>query len=116
MNHLKLFGKEFHITTETYNHGFSLAKKYELSQFCPPEELFMAIADKKADVAFNSSTRLEAFERSYPGKVMVIPCAKPLRVLPDTVAVAPGEQELLNMLNTAIDRVTDSDLLDKISR
>lgn len=101
------------ITTETYNRGFSQAKKYELPQFCPPEELFLAVATKKADVAFNAPTRLQSFAKSYPGKVKIIP-ARPLAVLPDTIAVATNEQELLNMLNTAIDRVTDTNLLEKL--
>ncbi len=102
------------ITTELYRRDFSRAKKYELPQFCPQEELLLAVATKKADVAFNGSTWLQPFEKSYPGKVKIIPTSKPLRIFPCTIAVNISEEELLHMLNTAIDQLIYSGEMDKL--
>lgn len=102
------------ITTEIYNSQFSRAKKYQLPQFAPAEELLLAVATKKADVAFNSPPRLGSFERGYPGKVKIVPLAKPLRVYPDTVAVDIHEEALLHVLNTAIDQLLDSGEIDRL--
>ena len=102
------------ITTEIYRRDFPRAKKYQLPQLSPQEELFLAVATKKADVAFNGSTWLPMFEKSYPGKVKIIPTAKPLRIFPCTIAVDIKEEELLHVLNTAIDEMIDSGGMDKL--
>lgn len=102
------------ITSEIYRQDFPRAKKYELPQFSPPEELLLAVATKKADVAFNSPARLAAFERGYPGKVRMISTPKPLRIFPDAIAVDIHEDALLHMLNTAIDQGIDNGTMDRL--
>jgi polar amino acid transport system substrate-binding protein len=102
------------ITTEIYNSEFPKAKKYQLAQFAPAEELLLAVATKKADVTFNSPPRLHSFEKGYPGAVKIVPSEKPLRIYPDTIAVDIHEQELLHVLNTAIDQLRDSGEIDKL--
>ena len=102
------------ITREIYNSEFPKAKKYELPQGAPAEELLLAVATKKADVAFNSPPRLNSFEKGYPGLVKIVPTNKPLRIYADTIAVDIHEQELLSVLNTAIDNLRDSGEIDKL--
>ena len=102
------------ITTEIYQRDFPNAKKWDLPQFAPPEELFLAILTKKADVTFNAPSRLASFEKGYPGKVRVIPTAKPLRIFPNVIATDISEQELLHVLNTAIVQMIDSGVVDKL--
>jgi ABC-type amino acid transport substrate-binding protein len=102
------------ITSEIYQRDFQRAKKYDLPQFCPFEELFLAVATKKAGVTFNGPTRLHTFERSYPGKVKIIPSQRPLRIYPNTISVNIKEEELLHMLNTSIDQLIDSGEMDKL--
>jgi polar amino acid transport system substrate-binding protein len=102
------------ITTEIYRKDFPRAKKYELPQLCPFEELFLAVATKKADVTFNGPTRLQTFEKGYPGKVKIIPTIKPLRIFPNTVAVDIKEEKLLHVLNTAINQMIDNGEIDKL--
>ncbi len=102
------------ITTEIYQHDFPRARKYELPQFAPPEELLLAIATKKADVAVNNPYRLVTFDRTNPGKVRVVPTDKPLRVYPDTIAVDIHEEALLHMLNTAIDQAVANGTVDRL--
>ncbi len=102
------------ITREIYEKDFPRAKKYELPQLCPFEELFLAVATKKADVAFNGPTRLHTFEKSYPGKIKVIPTKQPLRIFPNAIAVNINEQQLLNMLNTAINQMINNGTIDKL--
>lgn len=102
------------ITTEIYNSEFPRAKKYQLPQFAPAEELLLAVATKKADIAINSPPRLHTFEKGYPGLVAIVPAAKPLRIYPDTIAVDIHEQELLHVLNTAIDQLRNNGEMDKL--
>ncbi len=102
------------ITTEIYRSDFPRSKKFELAQFSPPEELLLAITNKKADVAFNSPARLPNFERGYPGKVKIIPTKEPLRMYPDTVAVNIHDEELLHVINVAIDQVVSTGKVDKL--
>lgn len=102
------------ITTEIYAADFPKAKSWVLPQFAPREELLLAVATHKADVTFNSPPTLHSFEKSYAGQIKIIPTAKPLRIYPDTIAVKIDEQELLHMLNTAIDQMLDSGAMDKL--
>ncbi|MGE4352415.1 MAG: transporter substrate-binding domain-containing protein, partial [Bdellovibrionales bacterium] len=102
------------LTTEIYAKDFPKAKKWELPQFAPPEELFLALMTHKADVTFNGPSRLRSFEKGYPGKIKIIPTEKPLRIFPNTLSVDIGEQELLHVLNTAIDQAIDSGVVDKL--
>ena len=102
------------ITTEIYNNDYSHAKKFDLPALAPPEEMLLAVFNHKADVAFNSPSRLRSFEKGYPGKIKIIPSARPPRIFPDTISVDIGEQELLHVLNTAIDQAIDSGTVDKI--
>jgi ABC-type amino acid transport substrate-binding protein len=102
------------ITTEIYRNDFPQAKKYELAQFCPFEELFLAVATKKADVTFNGPTRLNTFEKGYPGKIKIIPTKHPLRIYPNAIAVDIKEEELLHVLNTAISQMIDNGKIDQL--
>ena len=102
------------ITTEIYNHDFPNAKKIELAQLSSPDELFLTIATKKADVTFNSPNRLITYEKNNPGLMKIIPTAKPLRIFADVIAVNIHEDALLHMLNTAIDAEIDSGEVDKL--
>jgi ABC-type amino acid transport substrate-binding protein len=102
------------ITTEIYQTDFPQAKKWVLPQFAPVEELLLAVATQKADVTVNAPPRLHSFEKGYPGKVKIIPNAKPLRIYPDVIAVDIGDEELLHVLNTAIDQMIDAGAMDKI--
>jgi polar amino acid transport system substrate-binding protein len=102
------------ITTEIYNTDFPKAKTFTLPQFSPPEELFLAIATNKADVTINGPSRLPNFDKSYPGKVQIIPTKVPLRMLANTIAVDIGEERLLHVLNTAIDQVIMNGAMDKL--
>lgn len=102
------------ITTELYHHDFPNAKSIELPQMAPPEELLLAVATKKADITFNGATRYATFEKSNPGQIKIVPLAKPLRIFPDVVAVDIHENELLHMLNTAIDAEIDNGKADKL--
>jgi len=102
------------ITTEIYQSDFPQAKKWELPQFAPPEELFLALSAKKADITFNAPSRLHSFEKGYPGVVKIIPTTKPLRIFANSIAVNVGDEELLHMLNTALDQMIDSGAVDKL--
>jgi len=102
------------ITTEIYQTDFPQAKKWSVPQFAPAEELLLALATNKADVTFNAPPRLRSFEKGYPDKVKIVPTTKPLRIFPDTIAVDIGDEELLHVLNTAIDQLIDSGTMDKI--
>jgi polar amino acid transport system substrate-binding protein len=102
------------ITTEIFDRETPLAKKWNLPQFAPPEELLLALATHKADVTFNSPARIQSFQRGYPGKVKIVPSAKPLRIYPNVIAVDIGDQRLQSMLNTAIDQMIDSGVVDKL--
>ncbi len=102
------------ITTEIYRTDFPRAKKYELPQFSPQEELLMAIATKKADIAINGLTWFAHFNKTYPGRIKIIPLKQPLRLYPDTIVVYIGEEKLLHVLNTAIDQLIRNGVMDKL--
>jgi ABC-type amino acid transport substrate-binding protein len=102
------------ITTEIYIRDFPLAKKYELPQFAPPEELFLAVKTGKADATINGPSRLATFERSYPGSIKVIPTDRPVRIFPNTISVSLDDQKLLHLLNTAIDQMIDAGVVDQL--
>lgn len=102
------------ITTEIYQQDFPLARTYELPQMAPPEELFLVVAQKKADVTLNGPSRLKTFERGNPRQVRVIPTEKPLRIFANTLAVDMKEQELVTMLDTAVNQLIDNGTMARL--
>ncbi len=102
------------ITTELYAHNFPKAKRLELPQMASPDEVFIAITTKKADVTFTSPSRLYSYQKTNPNKIKIIPMAGPLRIFPHTISVDIHENELLNMLNTAVDQAVYSGIIDKL--
>ncbi len=103
------------ITTEIYTRDSPNAKKFELPLSSPPEELFLALATKKADVTINNPARLQTFNKNNPDQVKVIPDYAPLRIFPNVIAVDIREAQLQSMLNTAIDQTLNSNVMQKIA-
>lgn len=102
------------ITVEIYKADFPKASTYEIPQLSGQEELLVAIAAGKADVTFNSPTRLKTYNKLNAEKMKIIPSTKPLRIFQNTVATDIHESALIHMLNTTFYHLIDNGTVDKI--
>ncbi|MFZ2886461.1 MAG: transporter substrate-binding domain-containing protein [Minisyncoccia bacterium] len=89
------------------------AERVTLPQNAPPNQTFLDIVSKKADVAFEQPDVAGLFMKENPGVIRQV-SNKPLRIYGNSFAVKRGEQELLQMLNVAIEESIGNGTVDLI--
>lgn len=98
-------GETSSITAYTY---FPDAKKVELPQLTDISQNFLNVADGKADAYLNDVVSFYEFNEKNPGKLKIIPGARPLKVVANTISFRLGEEKFRRMLNTAaLDLIND---------
>lgn len=102
------------VSEEIATHDFPLARRVSRPQIGAVEDLMVMVMNKKADITFDGPNRFEPFSRNNPGKLRMVPTERPMRIFPNVVAVDIHEQELLQMLNTAMHQMQDNGTFDKL--
>lgn len=95
---------------------FPRTKTLSIPQLSSASTLLLNVADGKADVTFTDAWTAALFMQANPGKVRLVPLDRPLRLFGHTIAVAQGENEFVNFLDTATNELIDSGELDAIIR
>lgn len=95
--------------------SFPRAKSYALPQMSDEAQVLDAVAAKKADVVFTEASDIVYYNKSNPGKTLRrVDGVPPLRTLAAVFAVAKGEWELRDLLNTAIHELYGDGQIDRI--
>lgn len=87
---------------------FPLAQQYNITVEADPLHMILAVTTKKGDVAFSDPFTAGEFMRNNPGMLKYATGVAPVRVFPESFAVAKGETKLRDMMNVAIDQMQES--------
>jgi len=85
-----------------YNNQFSQATNISLPQNSDISQMLEHVLTKKADLTFVDQATASDFLTKNPVSIRELYPNRPLRLFPITLAVAKGEQQLLEMLNVAL--------------
>ncbi|MGE3623967.1 MAG: substrate-binding periplasmic protein [Bdellovibrionales bacterium] len=96
------------IVKKIVDESFPSATQYALPADSDAMRLLLAVTTKNADVAFADPFTGEDFIRNNPGTLKRVANADPVRVFPDSFAVAKGETKLRDMMNVAIGQMQRS--------
>ncbi|MDD5586169.1 MAG: transporter substrate-binding domain-containing protein [Alphaproteobacteria bacterium] len=92
---------------------FPEAQALELPSLASPSELFVSLAQGKADAIIYDPFTFHVFDENNPGKVRMIG-QKPVRIFSNVVAVARGQEEFRRMLDNATKDMLLSGTIEKI--
>ncbi len=104
------------ITSAIAADDFPNAKTISLPNNSALSQLFMNVADKKADMTFTDLNGYYQYDQSNPGKLKIAGGGKPVRVFPFAYAVGKGEFELLSLLNYTLTEMLYSGFIEKSVR
>lgn len=93
---------------------FPIAQAKSLTQSTDIAQLLLEVATKKADLTFVEPAVASEYMNANPGKIKEVVNVKPLRIFPNVMMVAKGEQRLLSTLNTAINELINNGFVDKV--
>lgn len=93
---------------------FPNASVLSLPQNSENSQLFLNVANNKADLTFIEPSFAEKYILNNPGKIKNIAADKPIRVFPNTMMFKKGETDFQNMLNVAIAELINSGYVDKL--
>lgn len=77
-------------------------------------QMLLEIGTGKADVTFVETAVAAGFLQQNPGMVEEVKNVAPLRVFPNVMMVSKDEGKLLSTLNTAMDEVANTGVVDRI--
>lgn len=93
---------------------FPQARVLSIPQLSDASMLIVNVASGKADVTFTDAWTAAQYMKQNPGKIRAVPAERPLRLFGHTIAVAQGENTLVNFLNTTTNELLNSGELDSI--
>ncbi len=101
-------------TEEMANLDFPKAQHVIKPQLAGDDYQFLSLLDNKADILFLSTAHMIDFNRKRPGEIKKVPLQRPLRIYRNTFGVGIHEQELQDILDTAIDQITDAGIVQRL--
>lgn len=90
------------VTAEIAALRFPQAKKLFIAQNGNYTDVYLNIANKKADMFFEEPGRIFQYLEKNPGQLKMLKIDQPLRISPWSIAVAKGEHDLVGLLNGAL--------------
>lgn len=104
-------GGESEQILETY---FPLAKRLSMPPTSMPEDFFLALTTKKVDAVAVDVGVMNNFNRSHPGLIKEIPLERPLHVYPAAFAVAMGETDMRDMVDSAVAEMINTGYIERL--
>ena len=102
------------MSSEVQRADFAKAKVLSIPQIAGGTDLLLNVTTGKGDLTFTDAVNGSQFIKANPGKVQAVKFDTPLRLMPNTIAVAGGEERLQNFLNTGIEELENSGVVDRI--
>jgi polar amino acid transport system substrate-binding protein len=90
------------------------ATQDSLPQSTDISQLFLEVANNKADITFAEVAVTEAYIKSNPGSIKAVANVPYVRIFPNVMMVGKGEFKLLSTLNVAIDQLANNGTIDQI--
>ena len=99
---------------EVASSDFPKAKQHSVSSLLATTQLYEDVAAGKADVALADMGDVLHYQQENPGKLKLIHPDNPVRLYPWVIPVAPGEHDLVMMLDGALQEMVLSRRVQKI--
>jgi polar amino acid transport system substrate-binding protein len=99
-----------------YKSQFSKASNISLPQNSDVAQMLENVLTKKADLTFVDPATASDFLSKNPNSIRELYPNKPIRLFPNTFTVAKGEQQLLEMLDVAVNEARYEGAFDAILR
>jgi ABC-type amino acid transport substrate-binding protein len=110
-------GIDGEMSAEIHNSDFPRAKLMSMPQLAgSAAEMLMNVATAKGDIAFTDAVQGGEFMAANPGKVREVLFDPPLRIMPNAIAVAGGEEHLQYFFNESLRELQHSGVIEKILR
>lgn len=99
---------------EVATSDFPKAKQHSVSSTLATSQLYEDVAAGKADAALADAGDILHYQQENPGKLKLLHAETPVRLYPWVLPVAPGEHDLVMMLNGALQEMVLSKRIQKI--
>jgi|AGTN01.2.fsa_nt_gi ABC-type amino acid transport/signal transduction systems, periplasmic component/domain len=93
---------------------FPNAKKESLPQLSDVSQLMLTVSTGKADLTFAEPAIADAFLKTNPGSVERLSLVRPVRTFGNSWVFKRGQMEFKNMLDTALEQLMNSGVVDRI--
>ncbi len=93
---------------------FPKAQTVSLMELTDFTHLLLEVSTGKADVTFSEKAQAEDFLKMNPNSIRRIPLKRPVRLFGNAYMMARGENDLQNMLNTALFNAQNNGAIDRI--
>lgn len=93
---------------------FPSATVHALPQTTDISQLLLEVATGKAEITFVEPAIANAYLEKNPGSIAEVKSVPPVRVFPNVMMIAKGENELLSMLNIALNEIANTGHVDRI--
>lgn len=90
------------------------ATQVMLPQMASGTEILMQVMNKKADIVFSDTSMVKEFLKANPGSLQQVKGIGPVRYFGEMLSVKRGETELRDMLDIAIEQLTNDGTLEAL--
>ncbi|MBP6943083.1 MAG: transporter substrate-binding domain-containing protein [Candidatus Buchananbacteria bacterium] len=94
--------------------NFPKAKTIQLPQLSDVSQLFVNVADGKADMTFQDTATANLYMKSNPGKIKNVSTQKPIVVYGDVMMVKKGEFTFKSSIDNAIIELLNNGYIDSV--
>lgn len=108
-----IIGIDGDTTYLTMTERFPKAKMLGLPNISGISEQVSSLLTKKGDVTLADPSAIGDFSRKNPGKIKQVP-GKPLFIMNEVLVTRAGEQQLMNVINTALYSLINEGFLDNL--
>ena len=102
------------MTSIIASNDFPSAQAKSLPQSTDIAQMLLEVATNKADITFVEPAVASEFIAKNPNKVKEVANIKPLRIFPNVMMVAKGEERFLSTLNIAIQELISNGFVDRV--
>ncbi len=112
---VKAVAMDGEMSTEIYKTDFPKATLVSIPQLAgSATELLLNVDTGKGDITFADAVGAGEFIKNNPGKIAPVKLDIPLRSMPNTVAVAGDEERLQDFINTTIQELHNSGVVERV--
>ena len=104
------------LTQHLAEEKFPEAQRIALPQTASGSEMIMQVTTKKADIATIENSIVNDFAKTNPGKIRKVSNVAPIRIYGEHFALKQGEYQLRDMINVAIEQLTNDGVIDELNK
>jgi ABC-type amino acid transport substrate-binding protein len=95
---------------------FPNSKILALPQLVQESEFLMTVPSYKADIILSDIDEIKKFIKANPNKMRLVKDIKPIKKIPQVIAMPTNEAQLTQMINQALQLLIDNGYMEKIKK